>query len=122
MGSDTSDPAIFLPTALDVTQFGWNENYGNWVVLGRLNPRVTLEQASAQLNTIQTQIPAEPAYSGDRRPGALGAWIQPMREAVVSDSRTAEAVQIPSIDQSNRTGATASIGSGHERRERLHAS
>lgn len=83
------DPAIFFPAALDVTQFGWNGNYGNWVTLGRLNPGVTVAQASAQLDTIQAQILADPAYQGDRRPGALGAWVQPMQEAVVGDSRTA---------------------------------
>ena len=84
-----SDPAIFFPAALDMTQFPWNGNYGNWVVLGRLNPGVTAAQATTQLNTIQSQILAEPAYQGDRRPGALSAWVQPMQEAIVGDSQTA---------------------------------
>ena len=83
------DPAIFFPAALDITKFPWNGNYGNWVALGRLNPGVTLAQASAQLNTIQAQILADPAWPADRRPGALGAWVQPMQEAIVGDSRTA---------------------------------
>ncbi len=87
--SPAPDPAIFFPAALDVTQFTWNGNYGNWVALGRLNPGVAVAQASAQLNAIQAQILADPAYRGDRRPGALGAWVQPMQEAVVGDSRTA---------------------------------
>ncbi len=84
--SAAPDPAVFFPAALDVTQFPWNGNYGNWVTLGRLNPGFSLEQASAQLNTIQAQILADPAYQGDRRPGSLGAWVQPMQEAVVGDS------------------------------------
>jgi predicted permease len=83
------DPAIFVPAALDITQFPWNGNYGNWVTLGRLNPGVTIEQASAQLNAIQAQILADPAWPADRRPGALRAWVQPMQEAIVGDSRTA---------------------------------
>jgi predicted permease len=87
--SAAPDPAVFFPAALDVTQFAWNGNYGNWVTLGRLNPGVTMGQASAQLNTIQAQILADPAYHGDRRPGALGASVQPMHEAIVGDSRTA---------------------------------
>src|SRR5262249_12629108 len=41
------------------------------------------------LNTIQSQILADPAWHADRRPGALEAWVQPMQEAMVSDSRTA---------------------------------
>jgi len=87
--SAAPDPAIFFPAALDVTKFQWNGNYGNWVTLARLNPGVTLAQASAQLNTIQAQILANPAWPADRRSGALGAWVQPMQEAIVSDSRTA---------------------------------
>ncbi|HYU22146.1 MAG TPA: ABC transporter permease, partial [Candidatus Dormibacteraeota bacterium] len=83
------DPAIFIPAALDITKFPWNGNYGNWITLGRLNPGVTLAQASAQLNTIQAQILGDPAWPADRRAGALGAWVQPMQEAVVGDSRTA---------------------------------
>src|SRR5262249_38264363 len=53
--SAAPDPAIFFPAALDATQFAWNGNYGNWVTLGRLNPGVTIAQASAQLNTAQAQ-------------------------------------------------------------------
>jgi predicted permease len=83
------DPAVFIPAALDITKFPWNGNYGNWIALGRLNPGVTLAQASAQLNTIQAQILADPAWPADRRAGALGAWVQPMQEAIVGDSRTA---------------------------------
>lgn len=83
------DPSVFFPIAIDVNQLPWNGNYGNWVTLGRLNPGVTIEQASAQLNPIQAQILADPAWPGDRRPGTLGAWVQPMQEAMVGDSRTA---------------------------------
>lgn len=83
------DPAIFIPMALEITGFPWNGNYGNWITLGRLNPGVTIEQASAQLNTIQAQIIADPAWPADRRPGTLGASVQPMQEAIVGDSRAA---------------------------------
>jgi predicted permease len=87
--SPAPDPGVFLPAAVDVTQFSWNGNYGNWVTLGRLKPDVTVSQASAQLNVVQAQIIADPAWHADRRSGALGAWVQPMQEAVVGDSRTA---------------------------------
>jgi predicted permease len=87
--SAAPDPAVFFPAALDVTQFPWSGNYGNWVSLGRLNAGVTIAQASAQLNTIQAQIIADPAWNADRRIGALGAWVQPMHEAIVDDFRTA---------------------------------
>jgi predicted permease len=87
--STAPDPAIFFPAAMDLTQFPWNGNYGNWVALGRLNPGVTIAQADAQLNAIQAQIVADPAWPADRRPGVLGAWVQPLHETIVGDSRTA---------------------------------
>src|SRR5579883_2594118 len=95
--SAAPEPALYLPAALDVTKFEWNGNYGNWITLGRLNPGVTLAQASAQLDTIQAQIVADPAWHADRRPGVLGAWVQPMQEAVVGDSRTALLLLMASV-------------------------
>jgi predicted permease len=91
------EPAIFFPAALDITKFAWNGNYGNWITLGRLNPGVTMAQASAQLNTIQAQILGDPAWPADRRPGALGAWVQPLQEAIVGDSRTALRLLMASV-------------------------
>ncbi len=86
--SNASEPAIFIPVALDLTEFPWNGNYANWVTLGRLNPGFTMAQAAAQLNAIQAQILQDPAWPADRRPGTLGASVQPMQEAVVGDSQT----------------------------------
>ena len=37
-GSAVPEPGIFLPVAIDVTQYDWNGDYGNWVALGRLRP------------------------------------------------------------------------------------
>ena len=54
--SGAPEPVVFFPVALDLTQFAWNGNYGNWITLGRLNPGVTLSRAEAQLNAIQAQI------------------------------------------------------------------
>ena len=86
--SGVSEPAVFFPVALDVTQFGWNGNYGNWIAIGRLKPGITVGNAEAELNTITAQMVREmPANQGDRRPGALLATVQPMQEAVVGDSR-----------------------------------
>ena len=87
--SGAPDPVVFFPVALDLAQFAWNGNYGNWIVLGRLNPGITTRQAEAQLTAIEAQIVQElPANQGDHRPGALLASVQPMQEAVVGDSRT----------------------------------
>ena len=87
--SGAPDAVVFFPVALDLKQFEWNGNYGNWITLGRLNPGFTISQADAQLNTIQAQIVQEiPANQGNHRPGALLALVQPMQEAVVGDSRT----------------------------------
>ena len=84
-----SEPLAFVPVAVDVTQFAWNGNYGNWVTLGRLNRGFTMRQAEAQLNGIQAQIVQEmPANQQDRRPGSLLASVESMQEAVVGESRT----------------------------------
>jgi predicted permease len=83
-----SEPVVFFPAALDLTQFPWNGNYGNWVALGRLNPGFTIIQAETQLNAIQTQIVQEmPANQGDHSPGSLAASVQPLQEAMVEDSK-----------------------------------
>jgi predicted permease len=84
------EPSIFAPAALNMMGFTWNGNYGNWITVGRLKPGVRIAQAEAQLNSIEDQITREtPAGQGDHRPGAVLASLQPMQEAIVSDSRTA---------------------------------
>ena len=86
--SGASEPVVFFPAALDLTEFAWNGNYGNWVALGRLNPSFTISQAEAQLNSIQAQIVQEvPANQGDHRPGSLLASVQLLQEAMVGDSK-----------------------------------
>jgi predicted permease len=82
------EPGLFLPAAIDLKQFEWSGNYGNWITLGRLDPGVTVSEAEAQLNTIQAQIVQDPEYQGDSRPGTLLAAVQPMQEAVVGESKT----------------------------------
>ena len=82
------EPAVFIPAAYDLSKFEWNGNYGNWIVVGRLRPDVSIRQAEAQLNTLEVQIQQDPANHGDRRPGALLASVQPLQEAVVGDTRT----------------------------------
>ncbi len=87
--SGVDEPALFIPAALDYSQMEWNGNYGNWIVLGRLEPGVSIGQAEAQLNAIQAQVSMEmPAGHGDHRPDSLRASIEPMQEAVVGDSRS----------------------------------
>jgi predicted permease len=87
--SGALDPSVFFPPALDLSHFPWNGNYGNWIVLARLNPGISIRQAEAELNTIQAQMVQQiPANQGDHRPGALLAWLQPMQEAVVGESTT----------------------------------
>jgi predicted permease len=82
--SGAPDPALFFPPALDVKQFEWNGNYGNWIAIGRLNPGVSVSEADTQLNAIQAQVAQN---LSDRRPGALLSSVQLMQEAVVGNSR-----------------------------------
>ncbi len=84
-----SEPAILVLAAIDVNQFGWKSDYGNWIALKRLKPGVSEKQAEAQLDVIEDQIMREmPADQRDNQPNALRAYVQPMQEAVVGASRT----------------------------------
>ncbi len=83
------EPAVFFPVVLDPDQIAWNGDYGNWVALGRLKPGASIREAEAQLNAVQAQVQQEmPAGQRDERPGALGASVQPMQEAMVGEART----------------------------------
>jgi predicted permease len=87
--SSVPEPAVFLPAAIRMSDFSWNADYGNWVVLARLKPGAGIRQAEAQLNAIQAQVvQAMPADDRDDRPGALLATVEPMQEAVIGDSKT----------------------------------
>src|SRR5581483_7416606 len=86
--SGATEPAVFIPAALHLDQFAWNGEYGNWVALGRLKPRVTVPQAIAQLNTVEAQVLQEIPASEKREGFTLTASLQPMQEAVVGASRS----------------------------------
>ena len=87
--SSVPEPAVFSPAVIDLSELSWNGDYGNWTVLARLKPGVSVRQAEAQLNSIEAQVVQEmPANERDHRPGALQASVQPMQEVVVGDSRT----------------------------------
>ena len=88
--SSVPEPAIFLPAVMDLTRYSWNGEYGNWVAIARLKPGVDIRQASAQLNTVEAQIVNEmPAQQRSGiEPDALLAFVQPLQEAVVGESKT----------------------------------
>jgi predicted permease len=86
--SNVPEPAVFLPVAIDPTQFGWNGDYGNWLALGRLLPGISARQAEAQMTTIQAEIAQEmPASARDSRGRLLQASVEPMQHAIVQDAR-----------------------------------
>jgi predicted permease len=83
------EPAVFLPAAIDLTQFSWNSDYGNWIALARLKAGIGIEQAEAQVTSIEAEIAQEiPASERDNRPGALAASVQSLQESVAHDSKT----------------------------------
>jgi predicted permease len=87
--SSVPEPSVFVPAAVDLSQFSWNGEYGNWIALGRLKSGVNIKQAQAELNLIETQIVQEmPANQRDDRPDSLQVFVQPMQEAVVGNSKT----------------------------------
>lgn len=87
--SGIPEPWMFFPNRIDYDKFPWNGNYGNWVTLARLAPGASIASAAAQLNGIQDQLGREMPSGSDTSPGAFRASLQPMQEAMVSDSSSA---------------------------------
>ena len=86
----TTAPPVEMVTPLVVkfSDYGWNSDYGNNIALARLKPGVTVRHAESQLNAIQRQIVNEmPAGQRDASPDSLLAYVQPMQDAMVSNSR-----------------------------------
>jgi predicted permease len=83
-GSAVPEAGIFLPVALDLSQFDWNGDYGNWVALGRLRPGIDISQAQAQLTSIESGVRAHMQAQGAAE--QLKAIVQPLQKAVVHDS------------------------------------
>ncbi len=87
--STTVDTQVLTPAVIDRDHsFGWNSDYGNWTAIGRLKPGVTIRQAQAQLDSLQQEIVREmPPSERDDSPNSLLAYVQPMQDAVVGESR-----------------------------------
>ncbi len=88
--SSPPEPAVFIPAVIELSQVSWNGEYGNWVAIARLKPGVGIKQAEAQLTSIGAQVVSE-MPAGQRftqQPDALLAFVQPMQEAVVGESKT----------------------------------
>jgi predicted permease len=84
--SELPETEIVSPLAIDINKgFGWNSDYGNYVVLGRLKEGVTVAAAQSQLDTISQNIARQiPANQLDGDPtGALATYVQPMKEVIV---------------------------------------
>jgi predicted permease len=85
--SKLPEPAIFLPHAINPNEFDWGGDFGNGIVLARLRPGVTAQQANAQLRSIQKEVNRHFRARGADMD--IEAFVQPMQEAMVTRSRTA---------------------------------
>ncbi len=84
--SGVLEPWAFVPQVFEPEQFGWNSDYGNWVMVGRLRQGVSMAQAAAQLNTVEAQMARE-MPGGPLPEGALKASLRPLQATVVGGSR-----------------------------------
>ncbi len=78
-------PDLLDPLVLDWNDFGWNSDYGNYVVLGHLKPGISVAAAENRLNVLQEQIARQipPNQMDGPVKGALAAYVQPMKEVIV---------------------------------------
>jgi predicted permease len=76
---------VFLPLIIDLNQRSLDGDF-NFVALGRLKRGVSVQQARAQLNTIDTAILHDYAQLTKTtvEPDMLRAYLQPMQETVVT--------------------------------------
>ncbi len=81
---------VLVPNQITPANFGWNGDYGNFAVLGRLRPGITPAAAQAQLNGI-TSAMVHGAPAGQFEPGTRGTpttLVQPMKQVIVGRART----------------------------------
>ena len=81
---------VLVPRQIRAEDFGWNSDYGNYAVLGRLRTGVTPAQAQAQLDGISNAITHE-APAGQFEPGpkpALSTVVEPLKQTIVGRSST----------------------------------
>lgn len=86
-GTAGQSPAVDLlqPNQVNAADYGWNSDYGNFAVIGRLRPGVTPAAAQAQLDSISNAIIHE-APAGEFAPGpkpALSTIVELLKQAVV---------------------------------------
>jgi predicted permease len=77
---------ILQPLVIDTSHnYGWNSDYGNYVVLAHLKPGISIAQAQDQLNVIAEDIARQipPTELDGPVHGALGAFVQPLKQALV---------------------------------------
>ena len=79
-------PDLLTPLVIDVNHgYGWNGDYGNYIVLGHLKPGITPGAAQDQLDVLQEQIARQvpPNEMDGPVKGALSTYVQPMKEVIV---------------------------------------
>ncbi len=88
-GGEVQEVGMLLPIPINPNEFSWNGDYGNWLALGRLKPGFTIQQAEAELNTIEEQMIPQipPGQISSRAHGSLTTYVQPMQEAMVGESQ-----------------------------------
>lgn len=82
------EPVLILPVSLNLNDYGWDSDYGNWIALARLKGSVSVAAAQAQVDAIQRQL-VHDAPTGEHidDPDALLSFVQPMQDAVVHSSK-----------------------------------
>jgi predicted permease len=84
-GSVTRTFAAIVPFRISLANFDWMGQF-NYGVVARLLPRVTLDQARAEMSVLQRTV-ADIASRETRAPAELRAWVMPLAETIAGPVR-----------------------------------
>jgi predicted permease len=83
--SVTTELAAIVPFRITLARFDWMGQF-NYGVIGRLKPGVTLQQARAEMNVLQSTVAAI-ASRETHEPAELRGWVMPLGETIVGPVR-----------------------------------
>lgn len=85
--AEKPEASLIVPMVLDLNEFSWDGDFGNMLAITRLRPGISFGRAGDELNALEKQAARFTYADGRRSPDELTARLQPLRQAIVAESR-----------------------------------